>query len=281
MREERMRELMQQELAVPRKVHDAFERGIEQVAHMDMEQAGTTQKAGQKGRQIFWRRAGLVAAAVAAVCVISFHSQIYGFAKSLFIHDTITVGEKANVQEADVKIIKIKDGVLTDDGERSYFESMEDLGGKLGISFLKSPAENTVTGKGKVVAMMDDTGIVTVQDSLYSVNDVSKIEYTEDGESYFHYDAGKPYSIMCKADFYTKVFQDDMGTIYEGADVIEEYETANGFQATLFQHYEDDLNAVIYCDNIRYEYSVDNCLDEDDSICTLKDFKAFLDTLTK
>lgn len=115
-----------------------------------MEQAGTAWKTGQKGRQGFWRRAGPVAAAVAAVCVIGFHSQIYSFAKSLFIHDTVTVGKKRVASEADMEIIKIKDGVLSNVGKEYYFESMEDLGKKLGISFLKSSEENDVTGEGRV-----------------------------------------------------------------------------------------------------------------------------------
>lgn len=284
MREENMRELMQQELAVPDKVHDAFEKGIEQAIHMDVEPVDTKQKAGQKGHSVFWRRAALVAAAAAAVFVISFHSQIYSFAKSLFIHDAITVGGEKNVQESDMKIVKIKDGVLRKEHKDYYFESMEDLGEQLGISFLKSSVENTVTGKGRTRAMIDDFGQVTLLDFMFFVHDVSQIKYTTDEGVQCFVSGPHAYTIDCQAQFYTKAFQDDFGINYEDSEVIEEYETAHGLHAILFQ-YENasGLHAVIYNDNIRYEYSGDGMVDADgkESICTLEDFKAFLDTLTK
>lgn len=285
MREEKMRELMQQELAVPEKVHDAFEKGIRQIARMDTEQAdiaqvGTVQKAGQKGRQVFWRRAGLVAAAAATVCVIGFHSQIYSFAKSLFIHDVIKMGDKEIAQETDTKIIKIKDVELTI-GEWQHFESWEDAGEKLGISFLTSSMENDVTGKGRVSARMMVEGQATVADDYFAVKDISQIRYKENGShgSQGHIDSEEAYSISCTAHFYTKTFQYDYGKEYVDGAVIEDYDTANGFHATIFRYGDSpELNAILYCDNIRYEYHVDAC---DTGSYTVEDFKAFLDTLTK
>lgn len=284
MREENMREWMQQEIAVPEKVHDAFEKGIEQVIHMDVEAMDTKQKAEQKGHSVFWRRAALVAAAAAIVFVIGFHSQIYSFAKSLFIHDAITVGGEKQVQESDMKVVKIKDGVLRKENEMYYFESLEDLGEQLGISFLKSSAENTVTGKGRIRAMINDYGWVTLWDFFFAVNDVSQLKYTS-GEGVSCVASGPhAYTIDCQADFYTEAFQDDMETIYEETDFIEKYETAHGLQAMLFEYeHASGLHAVIYSDNIRYIYSADGMVDADgkETVCTLKDFKAFLDTLTK
>lgn len=288
MRENKMQEWMQQDLTVPEKVHDGFEKGIQQIYHIESLQKGveimgagkreTEQKAGQRKGRLFWRRAGLTAAAVAAVFVIAFHSQIYSFAKSLFIHNTIKMGEE-KVQETDMRIIKINDGVLTNDFEPHFFESMADLGDKLGVSFLKSSMENTVTGKGRIRAWMQEWGEVGTNDFLYCVKDVSEIEYSEDGETHSHMDSKDAYSIACKTTFFTKVFQDEYGANYDNAEMIEDYKTKNGFSATVFQFATKEsgynLSAIIDHNNIRYEYSTD------DEGCTLEEFKAFLDTLTE
>lgn len=282
MREERMRELMQQEMAVPEKVHEGFEKGIAQVVNMDMERADTAQKAGRKGGRLFWRRAGLVAAAVAAVCVMAFHSQIYSFAKSLFIRDVIKIGDEA-IQETNTNIIKIKDGVLTDN-KNHYFESLEDVGEKLGVSFLKSSVENDVAVKGRVSAQMLDNGQVEVTDYYFVTKDISQICYTEDDGISCQIDSDEAYSIRCEANFYTKAFRDDYEREWMHSTVIEEYETANGFHATLFRYGNSPaLCAIVYCDNIWYEYEVSNYQvnDFDTETYTVEDFKAFLDTLTK
>lgn len=284
MREKDMQEWMQQDLTVPQKVHDGFEKGIQQIYHMEAEQEGAEimgaekkeieQKAGQRKVRLFWRRAGLAAAAVAAVFVIAFHSQIYSFAQSL-IHDTITVGEK-KAKEADMRIVKINDGVLTDDFEPHFFESMADLGDKLGVSFLKSSMENTVTGKGRIRAAMEEWGEVNVHDSMFCVKDISGIQYTEDGYTSAHMDSEDAYSIECRTTFYTKAFQDDYGIEYEDAEVIEDYKTKNGFSATI-NRFENVTGffAILSHNNIRYEYSTSA------ESCTLEEFKAFLDTLTE
>lgn len=286
MRENKMQEWMQQDLAVPQKVHDGFEKGIQQIYHIETLQKGveimgagkreTEQKAGQRKGRLFWRRAGLAAAAVAAVCVIAFHSQIYSFAKSLFVHDTITVGEE-KAQETDMRIVKINDGVLTNDLEPQFFESMEDLGDKLGVSFLKSSMENTETGKGRIRAVMYEWGEVRAYDAMFCVKDLSGIQYSEDGAVHSHMDSEDAYSIECAATFYTKAFQDDYGLNYENAEVIEDYKTKNGFTATIirFEGAGGCLTATLSHNNIRYEFSIS------DEGCTLEEFKAFLDTLTE
>lgn len=87
----------------------------------------------------------------------------------------------------------------------------------------------------------------------------------------------KPNMISCTAYFYTEAFQDESGMEYVNGTIIEDYDTANGFHATLFQS-GSSLDAVFYCDNIRYEYEVD---DFNTGTYTVEDFKAFLDTLTK
>ncbi|MDE6852117.1 MAG: hypothetical protein K2J67_06460 [Lachnospiraceae bacterium] len=286
MREKEMQELMQQELAVPKKVHDGFEKGLRQIYHMDAEQeraegleAGEgeiEQKAGHRKGKLSWCKAGLVAAAAAVVLVIVFHSQIYSIAKSLFIHDTVTVGGK-KAQETDRKIVEINDGVLTDDFEPQFFESMEDLGEKLGISFLKSSMENRVTGKGRIRAVMQEWGEVNISDFLYCVKDVSQIKYSEDGQTHFQMDREDAYSIECKTSFFTKTFQDIYGSDYEDAEVIENYNTRRGFSATVLRFTLEEsgyhLVAIINHNNILYEYSTS------DESCTLEEFKAFLDTL--
>lgn len=274
MREEKMRELMQQEPAVPQKVHDGFEKGLEQVALMDIGETGKGQKAGQKGRRGFWRRAALVAAAAAAVCAVGFHSQIYSFAESLFIHDVINAGA-GNVQEIDAGIIKIRDGILSVNESR-YFESLEELGEKLGISFLKSSAENDV--KRRISVRMTDDGIVEVSDDSFVVKGISTIHY-DDGTTSDHIDRDDAYQIWCKAYFYTKAFQDSYEMQYRDGAFIEDYETANGFHAKLFWYGDrSNLKALLYCDNIRYEYDVTSFGPKK---YTVKEFEAFLDTLTK
>lgn len=287
MREKIMQEVMQQDLAVPQKVHDGFEKGLRQIYDMDAEEervkgieAGMGETEQRKYR-IFWRRAGLVAVAASAVFVIAFHSQIYSFAKSLFIHDTITMGG-TKVQETDMSIVKINDGVLTDDFEGNYFESLEDLGEKLGVSFLKSSVANEVTGKGKVVARMySKYGEVSASDSLFFVKDVSDIRYTEDGQAQCHLDGKDSYTISCSVYFHTKHFQDDFGMEYEDMEVIEEYETKNGFHAIIFGTSTGGaMSATLSHDNIRYEYDISGEPDEKGKVpCTIEEFKSFLDTL--
>lgn len=279
MREKEMQKLMQQDLAVPKKVHDGFEKGLEQIYQMDTEQErieeGIERKVDRRNTRLFWRRAGVAAAAI-AVLVIAFHSQIYSFAKSLFIRTSITVG-KEKVQETDMGIVKIKDGVLTDDCEPHFFESMEDLGEKLGVSFLKSSMENTVTGKGRIRAEMQEWGEVNTSDFLFCVKDISQIKYLEDGATTSHMDSKDAYSISCETTFFTKAFQDEYGGDYDNTEVIEDYKTKNGFSATVFRFDPEksgyNLSAIINYDNICYEFTTS------DEGCTLEELKTFLDSL--
>lgn len=290
-----MREWMQQDLTVPKKVHEGFEKGLQQVYQMDLEpgEAGRFEEMqseerqdGQKKYRRFWRRAGLVAAAAAAVVIVIFHEPIYNYAKSLFIHDTVMV-EGVKQQEEDVRCIKIKDGVLTDDWEENYFDSMEDLGEQLGISFLKSTAENTVTGKGRVMVRMTEDGDVTVRDSHFSVKDISDIHYDTEKGNTCKITSDNAYIIDCDATFYTKQFQEDYGIDYEDSYVVEEYKTKNGLQAAIIGHKkaEGRYSASVYCDNIRYEYNYEPEYYKEEARNNrdqmLAEFKAFLDTLMK
>lgn len=280
MREKEMQKIMQQDLAVPQRVHDSFEQGLEQIYQMDTEQErieeGIEWKVDRRNTRLFWRKAGVAATAAIAVFVCAFHSQIYSFAKSLFIRTSITVG-KEKVQETDMRIVKIKDGVLTDDFEPHFFESMEDLGEKLGVSFLKSSMENTVTGKGRIRAVMHEWGEVSTDDFLFCVKDISQIKYLEDGETTSHMDSKDAYSISCETTFFTKAFQDEYGEDYDDTEVIEDYKTKNGFSATVFRFNPEksgyNLSAVINYDNIRYEFTTS------DEGCTLEELKTFLDSL--
>ncbi len=285
MREEKMKEWMQQDSVIPDKVHDGFEKGLQQIFQID-QGSGSTESMGagkeetrQEKCRGFLHKAGMAAAVAAAVAVIVFHAQIYSFAKAMFFHETVKVGE-TDVQEANMKRTKINDGVLTDGSEADYFESLEDLGKRLGVSFLKSSEENDVTGKGRVTAYMDDSGEIRVSDNLFVVNDVSDIHYTEDGQSGCHLDSDNSYTIQCDATFYTDIedIQDGSEVLYDGAEEVEDYDTKNGFHATIFYPSRESgtLAALFYYNNIKYEYFVSSV---NDNACSLEEFKGFLDTL--
>ncbi|MDO4166270.1 MAG: hypothetical protein Q4D32_02575 [Eubacteriales bacterium] len=297
MREGKMRELMQQDCTVPKKVHAGFEKGIQKIYEMDMargnhENTGVVMGDAKQNREEkrckrLWRRGSLVVAAACLVLVVGFHSQIYSFARSLFIHETVRVGD-AEIGEMDMKAIRINDGVLTPDFEMHYFESMEDLGEKIGVSFMKSSVENEVTGKGRVMAQLDSaSGVVYAYDACCFAENISKLQYSEDGETSYHMDTEDAYVIQCRTTFYTENYQKEKylgaGISYEGANALGSYETRNGLHAELFEIEGSEVDAIIYCDNIRYEYSMDSDEDytEETRMTFLDTLKTFLDTLER
>lgn len=292
MREKDMQELMKQDFAVPKKVHDSFEKGLEQIYHMDTEQevVGSMearvekQQAGGRKVGLFWRKAAVAAAVAAVLCILDASPQIYSFAKGLFMHDKISVAGK-DVQEANMDLVEINDGVLPAAyPEQNYFESLEDLGEKLGVSFLKSPMENKVTGKGRVIAWKYEYGDVEISDIIFSCKDISEIEYDGDGRCSWHKDTNENYVISCNVRFHTEKFQDESYahgySTEDGWVSVEEYETAGGFHASIVGSADrskdgmlyEDLRAVICYNNMWYEYDAVGC--------RLENFKLFLDSLT-
>lgn len=299
MREKEMQELMQQDIAVPKRIHDSFEKGLEQIYHMDTEQGMVDsmevgieeQQAGGRKAEVFWRKTGtfwrkasVVAAAAAVLCILDASPQIYSFARGLFMHDKVTVAGK-DVQEANMDLVEINDGALPAAyPEHNYFESLEDLGEKLGVSFLKSPMENKVTGNGRVMARKYEYGDVEISDMIFSCKDISEIEYDGDGGCSWHMDTNENYVISCNISFHTKKFQDELYALgystEDGWALVEEYETAGGFHASIVGPADrsaddmlyEDLRAVICYNNMWYEYDADGC--------RLGDFKLFLDSLT-
>lgn len=205
----------------------------------------------------WWKPAVATAAAlVLGVCCLSFSPQVRAFAANLFMKNATYVGDEP-IGEANLDIVPIND--VAPEAWDAEYDTLEEVEELLGITLLKSSKTFDAPVPIVTIGHVFNNQIISIWSDPYYVNDERIEDLTP--HSFAAYSTGdNPYHISYYARFHANY--EDISKTYdnykEGYSFVENYTTANGLQAAIFQD-SAYMTALIYHNNIRYELTMGGC----------------------
>jgi hypothetical protein len=227
----------------------------------------------RKGRRKT-KKYGIAAAVAAVLLCLCFHSQISAFAHNLFTKEEnhiagMDFGEKMDVISIDASVPEESDMVK--------YHSLDEVEKLLGIDLLQSDDVYQAPIANVLLWQSDNTEVSIEQGSYIKYHEYIDLSRDKEGSISKITDKNH-YSIRYEAHFYIKKGTDVDLTYLDGT-CIETYTTPSGEKAyilkrgnTNYYNYE----AVLYKDNIKYTFSLE---DEGNGYDHLKELKKFLDSL--
>lgn len=223
-------------------------------------------------RKNWWKPVMTAAAAVViGVTCVGFAPRALAFAEQLFSGRVVFEGDGQSMEGAMEKVHIKDDVVFQKEDELLTFRSLGQTEDFLGITLLHSDLAIQKSAPTVTLFAVHQGKLIEIADDYYYL-----YGETMDSDGNVKKQREDAYHIRYNAVFLSN--RDDSAGLeseYSGAKLVEHYVTANGLEAGIFDH-SDKYHAVIYRDNIQYDFTFDCWNDEPGD---LNPFKAFLDTL--
>ena len=223
-----------------------------------------------------WWKVAVSAAAVLALSLtcLRFYPQIKAFAGDFF--NSATVFDDGNRFEGQMAMVPINE-VSVSDLQKEYY-TLNEVEELLGVNLLQSPLASSTLYPCIHIEGWLDGGIVDISSLAYYLHNCSTTPRHPDDVGnpvYTHADADDAYHISYDAEFLCNGKYNGDQHHYDNAQLVEKYTTSNGLHAAIF-YCVKSYNAVIYHNNIRYEFEMNAYRGSGD----VNELKAFLDTLS-
>ncbi len=209
------------------------------------------------GARHWWKAAAAMAAAlVIGVVCFGFAPQIKAFADEFLNGKTVLNDHQ--VIEGQMEAVPIRQGI-TEEQVFAKYDTIEDVEELFGITLLHSTKTTRKSVPVVEIFSWNHGGYIEIlDDKYYLYHQVVDLSENKDGST-THITEDDAYRISYEAAFLTDRSSEGSGghsSHYEDSAFVENYTTANGLQAGIFS-FGGDYHAVIYHQNIRYEFTYD------------------------
>lgn len=209
--------------------------------------------------------------AVALVCV-KFYPEIRAFADRLF--NSATFFDDAKIADEQMNAVHIND--VTEEALEKPYQTLDEVEALLGINLLQSPLASSTLYPCVRVSMPGKSDLVNISDGAYYLYHCKTTPKTEGDGIYIESEKDDAFTVSYEAELIVSEAVNGERHDYENARLLENYTTANGLKAAVFQ-FGSCYNAIIYHNDIRYAFCMTGCYGNAGDINA---FKAFLDTLS-